>query len=130
MRLAAAVAFVALVALVVASRNPSTKTHAFNSSRPTLFDRMEPVELRIEAPLQKLFDNGKDNERYTVKGTLSLKPPAAQPETLSNVEVSVRGNTSKRETECPFPKLKLKLPDSKIPETSLLTGLDSVKIGT
>jgi hypothetical protein len=127
MRLAAASM---LVAVVVLSGSPSTKTPAFDGSGNPLFDRPDPVELTLEAPIQKLFENGKDNEDYTVRGTLSLKPPGAQADVFSDVEISVRGNTSKRESECPFPKLKLKLPEKKASSQSSVNGLESLKIGT
>jgi hypothetical protein len=79
-----------------------------------------PIALTLEAPLQDLFARGAENEAVVVPGTLRLKDPATGADVaLAGVEVSVRGHTSRRETECTFPKLKLKL-----------KGAGSIKIGT
>jgi len=77
------------------------------------------VELRVEAPLKQLFANPSEQDA-SVPGTVTFKDPQTGSDvTLQNVEVSVRGHTSRRETECTFPKLKLKL-----------KGAGSIKIGT
>jgi hypothetical protein len=75
--------------------------------------------LTLEAPLQQLFDTGSEDEKVTVPGTVSFKDSSGADVVLKDVEVSVRGHTSRRETECTFPKLKLKL-----------KGSGSLKIGT
>jgi hypothetical protein len=76
--------------------------------------------LTLEAPLQELFDKGTNDENFSVSGTLKLNDPESAAEIVwTDVAVSVRGHTSRRETECTFPKLKLKL-----------KGAGSVKIGT
>jgi hypothetical protein len=86
----------------------------------SLLDGKGPAALTIEAPLQQLFDTGSEDENVSVPGTVTFKHPASNAEVvLTDVAVSVRGHTSRRETECTFPKLKLKL-----------KGAGSIKIGT
>src|SRR5262249_34306613 len=50
--------------------------------------------------------------------------------TIDGVELSVRGRTSKRETECRFPKLKLRFRDAESVKGSIFSGMKAVKIGT
>jgi hypothetical protein len=78
-----------------------------------------PIELTLDAPLQELFSKGLEDEKVFVPGTLRIKNADGSEAELPGVEVSVRGNTSRRETECTFPKLKLKLAQA-----------GSIKIGT
>jgi hypothetical protein len=86
----------------------------------SLLDGKGPAALTIEAPLQQLFDTGSEDENVSVPGTVTFKHPTSNAEVvLTDVAVSVRGHTSRRETECTFPKLKLKL-----------KGAGSIKIGT
>jgi len=76
--------------------------------------------LIIEAPLQQLFETGSEDETISVPGKVTFKGPGTGTDAvLTDVAVSVRGHTSRRETECTFPKLKLKL-----------KGAGSIKIGT
>jgi hypothetical protein len=78
------------------------------------------IALTLEAPLQDLFAKGTTDEAYVVPASLSFKDPASGSDgVLTDVAVSVRGHTSRRETECTFPKLKLKL-----------KGSGALKIGT
>src|SRR3954451_21856204 len=87
---------------------------------PQLLDGETPIALTLEAPLKELFDRGAEDENFTVAGTLRYKDPSSGADVeLRDLEVSVRGHTSRRETECSFPKLKLKL-----------KGAGSIKIGT
>lgn len=83
------------------------------AQQPSLASLLEgkgPISLTLEAPLQQLFATGSDDENVSVPGTVRFKDPASGGEVvLSDVAVSVRGHTSRRETECTFPKLKLKL---------------------
>lgn len=70
------------------------------------------ISLTLEAPLQQLFEKGSADEKYRVPGTLSYKDPSSGAGViLKDVQVSVRGHTSREETECTFPKLKLKFHD-------------------
>jgi hypothetical protein len=85
-----------------------------------LLDGKGPATLTIEAPLAHLFEIGSEDENVTVPGTVTFKhPDSGEDVVLPDVEVSVRGHTSRRETECTFPKLKLKL-----------KGAGSLKVGT
>src|SRR3954468_6774361 len=87
---------------------------------PQLLDGDTPVALTLEAPLKELFEKGAEDENFTVSGTLRYKDSSSGADVeLRGLEVSVRGHTSRRETECTFPKLKLKL-----------KGAGSIKIGT
>src|SRR4051812_44467693 len=73
-----------------------------------LFASAEPIELTLEAPLQQLFDKGIDDDKFSVRGALSYRDAATGANVVvRGVDVSVRGHTSKRETECSFPKLKI-----------------------
>ncbi len=96
----------------------------------SLFSSQTPVELTLSAPLQQLFDNGKTNEDYTVPGVISYPSGPSGTVKIPDVEVSIRGNTSKRESECPFPKLKLKFKGGSAPKDSIFAGVDTLRIGT
>jgi hypothetical protein len=86
----------------------------------SLLDGKGPAALTIEAPLQELFNSKSEQDDFSVPGTVRFKDPQSGAETvLTDVAVSVRGHTSRRETECTFPKLKLKL-----------KGAGSLKIGS
>jgi hypothetical protein len=86
----------------------------------SLLEAKGVVALTLEAPLQDLFAKGTTDEAYVVPASLSFKDPGSgSTGVLTDVAVSVRGHTSRRETECTFPKLKLKL-----------KGSASLKIGT
>ena len=85
----------------------------------SLLDGDSVVELRVEAPLPQLFGNPSEQD-VSVPGVVSFKDPQTGADVvLRDVDVSVRGHTSRRETECTFPKLKLKL-----------KGAGALKIGT
>src|SRR6267142_538331 len=80
-------------------------------AHPDFFASTTPITLKLEAPLQKLFEEGAENEKYSVPGILSYTDPASGTNVaIRDVKVSVRGHTSRRETECTFSKLKLELP--------------------
>jgi hypothetical protein len=83
------------------------------------FDDASVLEFTVEAPLQQLFDQGVHDESFSVPAKI-----AAGASTPIAAELSIRGNTSRK--ECPFPKLKLKMqgrPDA-------FGGLRTVKINT
>ena len=86
----------------------------------SLLEGKGPAALTIEAPIDELFQKGLEDEKIFVPGTVTFKDPGSGADVvLTDVAVSVRGHTSRRETECAFPKLKLKL-----------KGAGSIKIGT
>jgi len=67
----------------------------------------EPVvNLRLEAPFDELFQMSKTTPDYAVDGMLTDGTGTPGP-----VKISVRGHTSRRETECVFPKLKVQRAD-------------------
>lgn len=105
------VRWVALVSLLLSSSLPAAQRPAKLSS---LLEGRDVVAIRLEAPLQRLFETGKQDEGVFVQGTLTSNGAV-----FSDVEVSVRGHTSRNEDECTFPKLKLKL-----------KGAGSLRIGT
>jgi len=69
------------------------------------FSSDEPASLRLEAPFNELFGHAQQSG-YSVRGTVSTTDRGSDVR-IDNVKISVRGNTSRRETECTFPKLKL-----------------------
>jgi hypothetical protein len=87
--------------------------------------------MTLQAPLQELFDKGTTDDKFAVTGVLSYRDPATGAEVrIPDVQISVRGHTSKRETECTFPKLKIKFRDAAARDASLFAGSDGVRIGT
>jgi len=93
----------------------------------SLFSSYEVLSLKLEAPFNELFDQARTNEAYAVTGTLSYTDGGREV-AVDGVKVSVRGNTSRREAECAFPKLKVQLPAA--PSSGELSGITSLKIGT
>jgi hypothetical protein len=95
---------------------------------PPLFSSYEVISLQLKAPFNDLFEHARTDEEYGVTGTLSYKD-GGRDVAIDGVKVSVRGNTSRRETECAFPKLKVQLPGG-AHGSALLPGNTSLKIGT
>ncbi len=96
---------------------------------PTLFSSYDVVALQLEAPFNDLFDHARTDDDYGVTGRLSYTD-GGQSVTVDSVRVTVRGNTSRRETECAFPKLKVQFPREARQATPLFAGMSSIKIGT
>jgi hypothetical protein len=94
-----------------------------------LFWKAGPIELTLEAPLAKLFHASRTDEHVKVPGTLRYRDGANGTVTIDGAEISVRGNTSRRDTECTFPKLKLDLGRAKTGR-SAFAGFRTIKIGT
>jgi hypothetical protein len=93
-----------------------------------LFSGDEPVPLQLDAPFNELFDHALD-EAYAVTGELRFTG-GGRPVTIRGVRVALRGHTSKRQSECSFPKLKVDFPEDARPQAPPLAGLKSIKIGT
>lgn len=93
------------------------------STSPSLFSTSEPIAFELTAPFNELFQYARDDDTYTVTGTLTVAGTR-----IDGVTVGVRGNTSRRESECAFPKLKITLPDA--PAAAPFAGMKSIKIGT
>src|SRR6267143_1140331 len=75
----------------------------------SLFSSYDVVSLQLKAPFNDLIDKARTDDEYAVTGTLSYTDGGREV-TIEGVKVSLRGHTSKRESECAFPKLKLDLP--------------------
>src|SRR5436190_1494775 len=82
-----------------------------SAPKTSLFSSYAPLDLQLKAPLNDLFTKSASNDAYAVTGTLSYRDPdSGQSVVVNDVRVTVRGHTSKQETECDFPKLKLTFP--------------------
>jgi hypothetical protein len=101
---------------------------AVASSTPALFSSYAPVTLQLKAPFKELIETGRENDEHTVVGTLSYTGDSGRRATIENVKMSLRGHTSRRESECTFPKLKLNF--GAPPPDGPFAGLRSVKVGT
>jgi len=93
-----------------------------------VFSSDAPLTLQLKAPFNDLFLHPRTDDEYAVNGVLSYAGEGVAEKPIGQVKVSLRGNTSKRETECSFPKLKLRF-DAR-PDDPLFSGLSTVKIGT
>ena len=94
-----------------------------------IFSSYSVVELTLKAPLADLFAKDED-EDASVVGTLSYRDANGRDVVLDNVSVSERGNSSRQERECRFPKLRLRFEPGDAREASLFQNMSSVKIGT
>src|SRR3954471_14239673 len=97
-------------------------------STSALFSGNEPIELTIAAPLADLMTHDRDDD-YAVSGALTVVVDGRDVR-IDGVRISLRGHTSRRESECDFPKLKIELPAASRDATPLLADLHSIKIGT
>ena len=113
-----------IVGTAILAASPAARVQSGDANPQGLFSRHDSVDLTIAAPLQQLFEKGTNDEHFSVEGTVSIANVK-----IPSVQIFVRGNTSKRETECPFPKLKLKFPEGRN-TGGIFAGLDTVKIGT
>ena len=110
----------------------SVTTVGQKSAAPqSLFSAYDVVDVSIEAPFDELFSAADDNPDYSIKGVVSYADKASGKQiVIEDVDVSVRGRTSKRESECSFPKLKLRFDASDALDSSVFRGMKAVKIGT
>src|SRR5262249_51824996 len=92
------------------------------------FSSYSPVEVSLTASFDTLFAKAQKDPAFSVKGVLAYAH-GRQTVKIDDVEISVRGRTSKRETECTFPKLKLRFKPGTA-DSSIFAGLKGVKIGT
>jgi hypothetical protein len=96
-----------------------------------LFSSSEPLELTLKAPLQEVFEQGAEDDKFAAAGVLTYRDPATGSVIeVRAIKVSVRGHTSRRGNECPFPKLKVALGKEATTGGSIFAGLDGVRIGT
>lgn len=98
---------------------------------PSIFDQHDVLEFTLAAPFQDLFDRADRDADFSVPAVLSYRDKGTgRMIQIEGVDVSVRGNTSRRGTECSFPKLKLRLPGNGVPGESPFHDLRTLKIGT
>jgi len=97
-------------------------------SRAALFSSYDVLPLTLEAPFKDLFEHARTDDTYAVTGKLSYDN-GGRPLVIDGVKITLRGHTSRRETECTFPKLKVELPRSADAGPLAAAG-DSLKLGT
>src|SRR4051794_34726673 len=97
---------------------------------PSLFSTHDPLRFQLTAPFAELFENARDDDSYTVTGSLTTTIANGQSVTIDDLTIALRGNTSRRESECAFPKLKVTLPPDASASMPEFAGLKSLKIGT
>jgi len=96
---------------------------------PAVFSSFEPLPIELKAPFNELFEHARTDESYAVAGTLTYRD-SGRPVSIENVKNTLRGNTSRNESECAFPKLKVQLPNAARASAALFDGMGSIKIGT
>src|SRR5918999_4811869 len=113
--------------ITIALFTSSAILRAADPPAPDLFARHDVLAVTLEASFDELIATSRTDEDFSVAGTLTYTDPRTGREiTLKNVKISTRGHTSRRESECEFPKLKLDFPDA---GQEGLFGT-SIKIGT
>jgi hypothetical protein len=93
-----------IVATVVAATTGAAK--AVSPAAPDWFRSTQPIALRLEAPFNDLFAHAQQDD-YAVRGTLAWTDASGQEQPVDGVKIAVRGHTSRRSSECSFPKLKV-----------------------
>src|SRR5262245_4979898 len=121
MRIPGRLLLVAAIPIVLAGRTVVP-------SPPTLFSTDTPLAFEIKAPFTDLITAGREAEDYSVAGTLSFGSDNSRKTPPDNVKVAIRGHTSRRESECTFPKLKLRF--NVTPVKGPFAGIRSIKLGT
>ncbi|MGE0448624.1 MAG: hypothetical protein AB7Q29_03485 [Vicinamibacterales bacterium] len=104
------------------------------SPAPSLLDYTTVVDVTLEAPFREILAGAPLASGDTGQGSVSGTLTYADPEqgaivTVRGVHVSVRGNSSRIESECSFPKLALTF-DAADRQSTALDDLDALKIGT
>jgi hypothetical protein len=98
-------------------------------SASALFSSYDTVSLTLTAPFAGLFEHARGDDDYGVQGTLTYDD-GVEEVTVEDLRIKVRGNSSKRESECSFPKLRVEFPKGARAAGGLFEGLSSIKIGT
>jgi hypothetical protein len=99
-------------------------------SGAALFSSDRPLALRLRAPFDDLFDRGARDPDYSVDGSIVYTDPQGHEVAIDGVSVSIRGNTSRRNSECSFPKLKLRFSPRSTRDDAIFKDVSAVKIGT
>ena len=97
---------------------------------PPLFSRADVLAVRLEAPFSRLVDNGRWDKSYSVRGRLSYSDSMGRRIELSDVQVEIRGNSSRDHHECAFPKLTLHFRSDRALERSIFRDEPKIDIGT
>jgi hypothetical protein len=100
-------------------------------SSSDLFSATDTLQLKLRAPFNSLFasTDGESDTGATVKGTLTYTQGGTSV-VIDDVAVGLRGHTSLRESECTFPKLKVRLPNTRAVEQTPFAEHTALKIGT
>ena len=116
--------------LLAATMLAAAFAHAAADPDPALFASDRPLSLRLRAPLDDLFARADHDADYAVDGSVAYVGPDGRDAEIDGVRVSVRGNSSRQETECSFPKLKLLFTSASTRDRSIFENVPAVKIGT
>jgi hypothetical protein len=95
---------------------------------PSLFAGDGLLELKLTAAWTDLLAKARTNAEYTVPGTLTYVDEAGKEKTIDGLTVALRGHTSKQETECDFPKLKIGFKGDQ--SGTPFASIETLKIGT
>jgi hypothetical protein len=120
-----------LVLPLVAALSFAIAAATATAPRSALFDSHDALPLRLEAPFRELLaKTASENDDSAVTGKLTLTQGGRET-TIDGVQISLRGHTSRRTSECTFPKLRVTLPahDDAL-DRSVLAGHTVLKIGT
>src|SRR4051812_22496752 len=97
---------------------------------PPLFSRADVLAVRLEAPFGRLVENGRWDTTYSVRGRLTYLDPAGRSTALNDVDIEIRGNSSRDQQECAFPKLTLHFRSDDALERSIFRDQPKIDIGT
>jgi hypothetical protein len=96
----------------------------------SLFSSYDKLDIQLKAPFDELFAKSAQESDYTVRGLLSYTSSNGEPIVVDPIRLSVRGNTSRKDTECSFPKQKIEFADGPAHDRSIFKGVTTLKIGT
>ena len=95
--------------------------------------RQDDAGSHAESPAEGGLSNRRsDKDNFAARGELGYRDPRTGSDVvISGVELSVRGHTSRRGSECPFPKLKLAFGKKETArDESIFAGMEGLRIGT
>lgn len=118
-----AVAFSVLLSAGAATQHDKAR-------RASFFDERTILELTVAAPFDRLFSLDAKSAPSSVAAIVSYVDPATRSPVSLDADVSLRGHTSRRETECAFPKLKLRFTPGPALRDSIFRDTRSIRIGT